>query len=304
VEPYDTIAAAALVVLIVLYALGLPATVIVAVVQWRSRTRPQPLVPVGPPRAAHRVSGAPRAAHRVPGAPRAAHRVPGAPPPTVPALAPPPVGPAFLRLQGLERRVLALRDAPVPVAAYRQLAAEAAELLGRHGSGSTIGRYAAGLLAVVEALAPPDLPLSTDPPPPPETAPAGLPDLLRVELGRLAAAGRPIPAGWAFAWLGHLPDRWPVLADPYLSPGTAPRPPSAPHDRLARAFDRRYAEAYPHGGMIVALTGARLALRYTPASARFGGQPLTFATGLPDVAMLPDPVRRLRAIGTAAAADL
>jgi hypothetical protein len=283
VEPYDTIAAAALAVLLVLYALGLPATVIVAAVHWRSRTRPPPLVLVGPPPAAPRVTGAP---------------------PTLPALAPSPVGPAFLRLQGLERRVLALRDAPAPAAAYRRLAAEAAELLGRHGGGSTIGRYAAGLLAVVEALAPLDLPLSTDPPPPPATAPARPPDLLRVELGRLAATGRPIPAGWAFAWLGHLPDRWPVPAYPYLSPSTALRRPSAPHDRLARAFDRRYAEAYPHGGMIVALTGARLTLPYTPASARFGGQPLTFATDLPDIATLPDPVLRLRAIGAAAAADL
>src|SRR5690606_12868929 len=130
-----------------------------------------------------------------------------------------------------------------------------------------------------------------DPPPPPPVAPPQLPDRLRVGLARLAAAGRPIPALWAVAWHSHRPDRWPADADQR-------------RDELVTAFIRRYHERYPHGGMIVVLTDARLTLSYTPASARFGGRAIEVVTDLPEVTELPDAVRRLSAVAAAALGDL
>jgi hypothetical protein len=271
----DTIGAITLGLLMVAYGVGLPATLIVAAVSWRSRTR-RPLAATPHHPLPHAPLGSPPV-------------VPPPAPPTVPAFAPSPVGPAFLRLSGLERQVLGLLDAAAPAGAYHRLAGEASELLGRYGAEPTVGRHASGLLAIIEALAPPGFPLA-DPPPPPERVPARPPDRLRVGLGRLAAAGRPVPAGWAFSWLGHLPDRWPAWAHH--------------HGDLGRAFAARYAESYPHGGIAVPAAGGRLMLSYTPAGARFGGQPLPVATGLPDVVDAPEPVHRLRVVGAAAAADL
>jgi TerB N-terminal domain len=269
----DTIGAITIGVLMVAYLVGLPVTLIIAGVSWRSRTRrPQP----APPSVVPSQVG-----------PRPPPQV--GPPPTVPALAPSPVSPAFLRLSGLERQVLALRGAPAPADTHYRLASEASELVGRYGSDSTVGRHASGLLAIVEALAPPGFQV-TDPPPPPAQVPDRLPDRLRVGLGRLAATGRPVPAAWAYSWLGHLPDRWPARAQH--------------HGDLGRAFTARYLEAHPIGGIVLPATGGRLALSYTPASARFGGQPLVIATGLPDVAGLAEPVHRLRAVAATAAAEL
>lgn len=56
--------------------------------------------------------------------------------------------------------------------------------------------------------------------------------------------------------------------------------------------------------MILALTGAKLTLRYTPASARYGGRPVDVPTGLPDVFEHPDALRRLRTVADAAVREL
>jgi hypothetical protein len=160
----------------------------------------------------------------------------------------------------------------VPAEQYRRLAAETGDLLDRSGAGSPMGRHAAGLLAIVEALAASDLPIPDAPPAslgePPLSA-----DRLRVALGRFAVTGRPVPAAWALAWLSYLPDRPAVDG---------------------AVFVRRYQATYPLGGMVLPWTGDRLTLRYIPVSARFGGQPLEIPTGLPDVAAQPGPAQRLR----------
>jgi TerB-like protein len=259
----DTIAAASIGLLMVAYGVGLPVTLIVSGVYWRTRTRPAPAaIPV---------------TRSAPGGPL-----------TAPAFAPSPMGPALLRLSNLERQVLALREAPAPADAYPRLGAEAGELLARYGTESAVGRHATGLLAIIEGLAPAGFGLGDALPLPP-LPPPRLPDRLRVGLGRFASAGEPVPVAWAFCWLGHLPDRW---------------PPQVPGHELARAFAARYSEAYPLGGMTLPWTGHRLALRYTPAAARFGGQELVVSTGLPDVAGLPDALHQLRVLGAAAVRDL
>jgi hypothetical protein len=276
VEPYNTIGTIALVALMLIYLVGTPTTVAVAAVFWGQRTR-----------------SARPAQHFV--------SVAGAPP----APAPPPqadplhlaraslAAPALLHLQRVEREVLALPEQPVSASACIRLATEVEELITRYGTGYMVGRYATGLRMIVAALAPLDAHgvLAVDPPDPPPAATGAVPDELRIGLGRIAAVGRPVPARWAFAWYGHRADRWPSAAD-------------RRYDELAGAFTRRYQQTYPHGGMIVALTGGKLTLRYAPASARFGGQSIEVATDLPDVVELPDAVRRLRAVAGAALRDL
>jgi hypothetical protein len=265
-EPYDTLGTVALGLLMLLYAVGLPTTVVISAVAWRNRTRGRlaPAAPAAVPPASGWAAAPPSPAGSP--IPPGAYTALATAPQTEPGFAPSPVGPALLRLHSLERQVLALREAPVPAEQYRRLAAEAGDLLDRSGAGSPAGRHAAGLLAIVEALAASDLPIG-DPPPP------GMPDRLRVGLGRFAVTGRPVPADWALAWLASLPER-PAVA--------------------GAEFIRRYQAAYPQGGMVLPWTGDRLTLRYVPASARFGGQPLEIPTGLPDVAAQPGPAQRLR----------
>lgn len=281
IEPYNTIALVAVMALLVVYLAGLPATVAVSAVLWRQRTRPV----------------APRPSYAVAAAPPPDAPAPASPfPPPVPP--PPPAGPGspaqpLLALQRLEREVLGMRERQPSADAAARLAVEVRVLATRYGESSTVGRYAVGLQVIVAALAPLDTTevLPIDPPDPPPVAGSGVPDRLRVGLGRIAASGRPIPAQWAFSWHGHRADRWPAAAD-------------GRREQLAAAFVRRYQEIYPHGGMIMALTGGRLTLTYTPASARFGGRPIEIPTGLPDVADLPEAVRRLRAVAAAALRDL
>lgn len=257
-EPYNTIAAVALAVLMVAYLAGLPATVTVAALYWPQRTRAVPAAP-------HPPAGA----------------------------APSPAGQTLLHLQRLERRVLELPGTAAPAQLYLQLATETEELITRHGERSTVGRYAVGLQVVVAALAPLHTPgvAPADPPEPADQAYERLPDRLRVGLARLAAEGRPVPEQWALSWYLHLVGESPAGADP-------------PRAGFARAFLRRYRETYPHGGMIVALTGERLAVSYRPASARYAGRPVEIPTDLPEIAELPDAVRRLRAVGESAASDV
>lgn len=268
-EPYDTLGTVALGLVMLLYVVGLPTTVVIAAVSWRNRTRGRlaPAAPAAVPPGPG--TGWPAAMPVPPAGAPVAYTGFAAAPPTVPAFAPSPVSPELHRL---EREVLALREAPVPAEQYRRLAAETGDLLDRSGAGSPAGRHAAGLLAIVAALAASDLPIG-DPPPP------GMPERLRVGLGRFAVTGRPVPADWALAWLASLPER-----------------PSVD----GAAFVRRYQAAYPLGGMVLPWTGDRLTLRYIPASARFGGQPLEIPTGLPDVTAPPGPAQRLRELATGA----
>ncbi len=275
-DPFTTVGAVALGLLLLVYVAGVPATMAIAALYWRQRTR-RPAPPVAAATAGPVPVFAPD---------------PAVSPPTAVAGAG-SSGEAFLHVQRMERDVLALRDAPAPAHHYSRLAVEIADLANRHGSDPMVARHATGLLAIVEALAPlhvVGLP-GNEPPSVPVAPPPQVPDRLRVGLARLAAAGRPIPASWAVAWHGHRPDRWPADAD-------------RRRDELVAAFIRRYNRTFPHGGMIVVLTNARLTLRYTPVSARFGGRAIDVPTDLPDVTDLPDAVRRLRSVADAALADL
>lgn len=283
-EPFDTIATLLFVLLTWSFAVGVPGTIAVAAVFWRQRTRRGPTPPL---------AGRPG---RPPSAPAGPPASPATTTPAGPPAVPAPVrGQPLLQLQTLERQVLALRDAaqPVPADEAVRLAARAADLLATHGERSHIGRYAAGLGAIVAAFGPlHTVEVAPDDPPQPPAEPSGtLPEQLRVGLARFAAEGRPVPPHWAFAWYGHLVQPWPAWVDHR-------------RDEISDAFTRHYQAAYPSGGMVLSPGQSTVQLHYAPASARFGGKPLTISTGLPDVANLAQAEGRLRAIGEVALADL
>lgn len=270
-EPFTTIFAVAFLALIIIYLAGGPATLAVTAMLWRQRTR----------------------RHAAPAPPSSGRQATA---PATPAPAPWPVSAGatsgLMHLQRLERETLAAPGQQPPADPARLLG-EIDDLIARHGARSMVGGYASGLRVIVLALAPVDATdlLAANPPDPPRAVSDEVPDELRAGLGRIAAVGRPIPAGWAFSWYGHRAGRWPAEADQRRG-------------ELAAAFARRYQTTYPHGGMILALTGAKLTLRYTPASARYGGRPVDVPTGLPDVFGHPDALRRLRAVADAAVREL
>lgn len=108
---------------------------------------------------------------------------------------------------------------------------------------------------------------------------------IRVGLGRYVAAGAPVPAEWALAWL---------RTDPNAYLRTAATRCIAEFDEL---FTLRYRETYGEG-MIIRAPTARIALSYRPASAGFGGRFDTTLGDLPDVTRANGPIEKLRDLAT------
>jgi hypothetical protein len=104
-----------------------------------------------------------------------------------------------------------------------------------------------------------------------------IPDTLKLGLGRLVAAGRPIPPGWALSWL---------KADPDVSLRT---PAERCPEEFAKLFMLRYARRYGEG-LVIRPPKKMLDIRYRPASRSFGGVPLPVGT-VPDVTSLKAPMR-------------
>lgn len=197
------------------------------------------------------------------------------------------IGYVFLYFYGLERRALA--DTLQSDAARRELPAiakELQELLRVYADNRSFRRYAAQLLDVVNAMAtdgrenvaPTEMPANE------------LAASLRVGLGRLAAAGRPLPAEWALSWL---------LVDPEISTPTAIR---RCFPEFSQLFRTRYVRE--HGdGLLLKPKRTQLQMAITPASASFGGS-VQLTMNVPDVNELTAPLSKLRKIGESCASDL
>jgi tellurite resistance protein len=197
------------------------------------------------------------------------------------------IGYVFLFLYGLERRVLA--DARHSDGAKRELpliAKEVRELLQVYADNRSFRRYATQLLDFVnamttdgrESVAPTDLSNNE------------LAASLRVGLGRLAAAGKPLPPDWALSWF---------LVDRETSVATAIR-------RCFREFGGLFRARYvrEHGdGLLLTPKRSQLQMTVTPASATFGG-PVQVSMNVPDVSDLTAPLSQLRKIGMSCASDL
>ncbi|MEO0374742.1 MAG: TerB N-terminal domain-containing protein [Cyanobacteria bacterium P01_A01_bin.17] len=181
------------------------------------------------------------------------------------------VGYVFLFLYGLERRVLHdLRDSTADYAAeLTQIMNEVERLMVLYGHSESFSRDAANFLEVCWLLqSPQELALRQ---PPGHSVP------LQLTLGKLAQAGKPLPAHWALAWVLDV----------------TKAKPSACLPELHSLFRLRYHDQLGDG---VILDGSgpmvNLTHTYQPATVSFGG-PIEVTAALPEFTQTAD---RLEAI--------
>jgi hypothetical protein len=109
-------------------------------------------------------------------------------------------------------------------------------------------------------------------------------------VGRIVAAGKPLPSDWALSWF---------LTHPETSLRTSVRRCSREFNEL---FRMRYSREFGDG-LLLKANSSSLKMAITPASASFGGQ-VELSMDLPDVAALTSALSKLRRIGESCAADL
>jgi len=170
------------------------------------------------------------------------------------------IGFVFLYFYGLERRALIDAQAiPAARAEIPTIAAEVRRLLRLYGGHHSLRSYGSQLLTIIDMLYPEtsdgrEASRSFD------TTPGWeLPLALRIAIGRVVAAGRPIGADLALAWYR-------------ASPTTTLRTPARRCAvEFAGLFGARYRETYGDG-LVVKPPRKRLAATYRPASSSFGGE--------------------------------
>jgi hypothetical protein len=190
-----------------------------------------------------------------------------------------PIGFIFMYFYGFERRVFVdLIGTPRLEDELPWIRTEIDRLGRVYGSHSSLRYYADRFRWALDCLG--ETTAAADPP----MAVGGwqVPDTLKLGLGRFSAAGRPIPARWALAWLTAHPET--SLRTP------AERCP----DEFAQLFAVRYTRRYGEG-LIIAPPKKRLDLTYRPASRSFSGVSLPIGT-VPDVTSLRTPIRIFKAL--------
>jgi uncharacterized tellurite resistance protein B-like protein len=197
------------------------------------------------------------------------------------------IGYVFLYFYGLERRALA--QGPQSEQAKLDLPfviGEVEHLVQVYNGNGSFRGYATQFLDVLRMLAAG----GDDIKPPTERTGYELPVSVRVGVGRIVAAGKPLPADWALSWF---------LTHPETSLRTSVRRCSREFNEL---FRTRYAREFGDG-LLLKANLSKLKMAITPASASFGGQ-VELSMDLPDVAALTSPLSKLRQIGDSCAADL
>jgi hypothetical protein len=188
-----------------------------------------------------------------------------------------PIGYVFLYFYGFERRVFVdLIGTSELSLELPWIRAEVERLQRVYGSNPSLNGYAQRFMWATDCLGQP-----TDLLEPPATPARSwrVPDSIKLGLGRLVAAGRPIPANWALAWLKSDPEAF--LRTP------AERCP----DEFARLFVLRYATRSGEG--LVINSDALLRLEYRPASRSFDSVGLPVGE-VPDVTGPQGPIGALR----------
>ncbi len=197
------------------------------------------------------------------------------------------IGYVFLYFYGLERRALAqASQSEQAKLELPNIIGEVEQLLQVYNGNGSFRGYATRFLDVLRMLAAG----SDDIKPPTERAGYELPISLRVGVGRIVAAGKPLPSDWALSWF---------LTHPETSLRTSVRRCSQEFNQL---FRTRYAREFGDG-LVLKANRSKLKMAIAPASASFGGQ-VELSMDLPDVAALTSPLSKLRQIGDSCAADL
>jgi len=192
------------------------------------------------------------------------------------------IGYVFLFFYGLERRLLVDLAQDSDDSEIEELTAEVQRLLDIYGSNRSFRGYATSFLDLIVALRSleGDLePLPWDP----DHRGWELPSALRLGLGRLAAAGTPLPEDWALSYLRYHPDN---------GLRTAAHRCESQFDEL---FRFRYRERYPDG-IKMRPPARKISFSYYPASAGFGGT-VSAQSDLPDITSVVGPLNKLKDLG-------
>lgn len=192
------------------------------------------------------------------------------------------MGYVFLFFYGLERRLFAdAAHSPQPRREVPEIIAEVERLLSIYGGNRSFRRYSTSFLSTVKSAFS-NRPLCDAPPPVPEAA-GEMPLQIRVALGQLSVAGRPVSAEWALAWyFGH----------PEVRPRTPVR--RCPEE-FRTLFVHRYTRRFGDG-LVVKPNKARLQGAYVPASASFGREVPVEIGDLPDVTALNKPFKEIEEV--------
>ncbi len=199
----------------------------------------------------------------------------------------------FLYFYGLERRVLVdLGSGTSERGEVEVIRNEVRRLLRIYGDNNSFRRYASHFLAFIEADNYRSQPFAPDPPTVNSALEQGyeLPLSLKLGLGHLAVAQKPIPASWALAW---------ALNDPNIYRRT---PVSRCEAEFKALFNRKYAEDFGDG-FVLRLNKTKLT--YQPASGALGRQEMRRNVGdLPDVTAVKGPIQKLQALVDACTTSL
>lgn len=197
-----------------------------------------------------------------------------------------PVGYVFLYFYGLERRLVLERpDAPERLA----IVAEVERLLILYGDNRSFNRYGTALLETAAVLAPSDHGIDWGD----VVGAAGgdIPLPLRVGLARLIAAGEPVTADWALRWWLSHPD------------SRVRTPARRAFEEFRALFALRFDAAHPDG-LRVSPPKRPLRHTYRAASGTFERTFDDILAGLPEVAHLSAPVRRIAPLAESCIDDL
>ncbi|WP_187365830.1 TerB N-terminal domain-containing protein [Trebonia kvetii] len=199
------------------------------------------------------------------------------------------IGYVFLYFYGLERRLLVdSQQSPAARAEHPVLVREVERLLRIYGSNGSFSGYASSLLRFLSLDGGHRRYLSA---PPQQQEGWELPFELRLGLGQLAADGRPVPAGWALAWIRQHPAAW--LRTP------AARCP----DEFDELFTRRYRERFGDG-MMLERGGPLLPAEYRPASPGITSRDRPAGLRVPDAGNAEAPLGELREVASAVCTEL
>jgi len=205
------------------------------------------------------------------------------------------IGYVFLYFYGLERRVLVdLGSGSSERGEVEVIRNEVRRLLGIYGDNNSFRRYASHFLAFIEADNYRSQPFTPDPPTVNSALEQGyeLPLSLKLGLGHLAVAQKPVPASWALAW---------ALNDPNIYRRT---PVSRCEAEFKALFNRKYAEDFGDG-FVLRLNKTKLQVTYQPASGALGRQEMRRNVGdLPDVTAVKGPIQKLQALVDACTTSL
>lgn len=191
-------------------------------------------------------------------------------------------GYVFLYFYGLERRVVVDANAdPIAKADLPVIEAEVRRLLEIYRANRSFRGYATSFLEYLSVQKTSSNSLERIPK---DESNGDLSPSMKLALGRMAVAGRPLSVDWAMAWIGH--------DSRIAQPKALQRCP----EEFETLFAKKYAENYGDG-IKLAVNRTKLRLSYRPASRGFATSEFPFTSeDLPDVTAVVAPAKKLEAV--------